>query len=32
MAKLNARMSTESLINTLLLVIALLAMATARYW
>ena len=32
MAKLNARMSTEGLINTALLVIALLAMATARYW
>jgi uncharacterized membrane protein len=32
MAKLNERISTASHINTALLVIALLAMATARYW
>ncbi|HEX9616523.1 MAG TPA: hypothetical protein VGA03_03855 [Anaerolineales bacterium] len=32
MAKLNARMSSASLVNMVLLVIALLAMATARYW
>jgi hypothetical protein len=32
MARLNARMNSASLINTTLLVIALLAMATARYW
>lgn len=32
MAKLNARLSTGGLINTVLLAIALLAMATARYW
>jgi uncharacterized membrane protein len=32
LAKLNARMSNAGLTNTALLVIALLAMATARYW